>query len=129
MSESVSDGEPRLTAVVCDDDRITRQLVREVVERCGFAVLAGVDNAMDALNLVLSHQPHVIVLDLVLPGIAGEEIIATIHDATDTKVIVHTAHDPRFAVKNGARIFVSKGKVALLEQTLLRIAEEAAANA
>ena len=129
MSHFVSNADLRLTALVCDDDPVTRRLVREVVERCGYTVLAGVDNAMDALNLVLSHRPHVIVLDLVLPGIAGEEIIATIQESTDTRIIVHTAYDPRFAVKNGARTFVSKGQLGHLENALLRIRDEVTAPA
>ena len=113
-----------LTAVVCDDDRVARQMIRTVVERAGDTVLAGVDNAMDALDLVMGHQPDVLVLDLVLPGLSGEEILESIHQCTDTKVVVCSAHDPRFAVKRGARLVVSKGRLAQLEKTLLRIAEE-----
>ena len=118
---------PELTAVICDDDRVTRQMVRTVVERAGFTVLAGVDNAMDALNLVLGNKVDVLVLDLVLPGLAGEEIIESIKECTDTKVIVHSAYDPRFAVKRGARMFVSKGQLGVLEKTLERIKTEARA--
>jgi DNA-binding NarL/FixJ family response regulator len=110
-----------LTAVICDDDPMTRQMVRAVVERAGYRVLAGVDNAMDALNLVLAHKPHVLVLDLVLPGVGGEDIIEAIQECSDTNVIVHSAYDPRFAVKRGARHFVSKGQLALLEQMLQRV--------
>jgi DNA-binding response OmpR family regulator len=109
------------TAVICDDDPLTRKTVRAIVERAGYTVLAGVDTAIDALNLVLEHHPDVLVLDLVLPGLAGEEIIETIRECCDTTVIVHTAHDPRFAVKRGARLFVSKGQLALLEKTLHRV--------
>lgn len=121
MSHFQSEGiAARPTAVVCDDDAVTRRLVREIVERCGYEVLAGVDNAMEALTLVLDHQPRVLVLDLVLPGISGEEIIAAIQDASDTQVIVHSSFDPRFAVKSGARLFASKGNIAVLERMLLK---------
>ena len=118
-----------LTAVICDDDRLTRQMVRAVVENAGYTVLAGVDNAMDALNVVMAHKPDILVLDLVLPGVAGEEIIEAIQECCDTKVIVHSAHDPRFAVKRGARLLVSKGQLATLEQTLQRLREEATSAA
>jgi len=100
---------------------MTRRLVREVVERCGFQVLAGVETAMEALSLVLDHQPDVLVLDLVLVGMPGEEIIAAIQDTTDTKVIVHSSFDPRHAVKNGARLFASKGNLKSLEKMLLKL--------
>jgi DNA-binding NarL/FixJ family response regulator len=122
MSHFLSNGvPPQPTAIICDDDSMTRRLVREVVERCGFEVLAGVDNAMEALHLVLDHQPDVLVLDLVLPGISGEEIISAIQDSTDTKVIVHSAYDPRKAVKSGARLFASKGNVKTLEKMLHKV--------
>lgn len=114
-----------LTAVICDDDRATRQMIRTIVERAGYTVLAGVDNALEALNLVMAHRPDVLVLDLALNGLSGEEIIESVNECTDTTVVVHSANDPRFAVKRGARLFVSKGQLAQLEKTLVRIAEGA----
>jgi CheY-like chemotaxis protein len=121
VSHFVSNGVARATAVVCDDDPMSRRLVREVLERCGYDVLAGVDNAVDALQLVIDHQPDVLVLDLVLNGMSGEEIIASIRDASDTHVIVHTSYDPSLAVKSGARLFARKGNVAMLEKQLMRV--------
>jgi DNA-binding NarL/FixJ family response regulator len=100
---------------------MSRRLIREVLDRCGYDVLAGVDNAVDALQLVLDHRPDVLVLDLVLNGMSGEEIIMAIHESCDTKVIVHTSFDPRFAMKMGARLFASKGNVATLEKQLMRV--------
>ena len=121
MSHFLSEGVRRATAVICDDDPMTRRLVREIVEGCGYEVLAGVDNAMDALNLVLDHEPDVLVLDSALRGINGEEIIAAIQDSTQTKVIVHSSFDPRQAVKSGARLFASKGNIKNLEKMLLKV--------
>jgi DNA-binding NarL/FixJ family response regulator len=110
------------TAVICDDDEMTRQILRTVLERSGYKVLAGVGTALDALNLTLAHHPDVLLLDLVMPGIPGEDIIESIKECChNTKVIVHTAYDPRFAVKSGARHFVSKGQYRLLEQTLQKL--------
>lgn len=121
MSHYQSDGVARPTAVICDDDAMSRRLVREVLERNGYDVLAGVNNAMEALNLVLDHHPDVLVLDLSLQGMRGEEIIEAIQDCKTTQIIVHTSFDPRFAVKSGARFFASKGNVASLEKQLLRV--------
>jgi DNA-binding response OmpR family regulator len=101
-------------------------MVRAIVERAGYQVLAGVDTAMDALNLVMAHQPDVLVLDLALNGMSGEEIIESIRECSETTVIVHSSNDPRFAVKRGARLFVSKGQLAQLEKTLQRVKGDAA---
>ena len=121
MSHYLSNGVARPTAVVCDDDPLSRRLVREVLERCGYDVLAGVDNAIDALQLCLDHRPEVLVLDLALRGMSGEEIISAIHDTGDTRVIVHSSFDPRFAVKSGARLFARKGNIANLEKQLMKL--------
>lgn len=103
-------------------------MLRSLVEGAGYSVLAGVDNAMDALKLVVAHRPDVLVLDLVLPGVPGEEIIESIGEVCPTKVIVYSSFDPRRAVKCGARLFVAKGQVTQLEAMLLRIAKETQAS-
>lgn len=121
MSHYLSNGVARPTALICDDDAMSRRLVREVLERCGFDVIAGVDNAIDALNLVIDHRPDVLVLDLVLNGMSGEEIIEAIQQASHTHVIVHSSFDPRFAVKSGARLFARKGNLAILEKQLMKL--------
>jgi CheY-like chemotaxis protein len=121
VSHFLSNGVARPTALVCEDDAMTRRVVREVLERCGYDVIAGVDNAVDALQLVLDHRPDVLVLDLVLNGMPGEDIIAAVQDSCQTQVIVHTSFDPRLAVKMGARLFASKGNIATLERHLMRV--------
>jgi DNA-binding NarL/FixJ family response regulator len=119
----------QLTAVICDDDQMTRQLVRGVLEGAGYKVLAGVGTAVEALDMVLAHQVDVLLLDLVMPGIPGEDIIASINECSrDTKVIIHSSFDPIRAVKNGARHFVSKGQLGRLEETLKRVSRREAST-
>lgn len=107
------------TAVICDDDPMTRQIARAIFEKAGYKVLAGVGTALEALNMVVDHHPDVLLLDLVMPGMSGEEILPSITASSpDTRVIIYTAYDPTFAVKSGATFIVSKGKHGLLESTL-----------
>ena len=63
------------TAVICDDDSMSRQIARAIFEKAGFRILAGVGTALEALDMVLDHQPDVLLLDLVMPGMSGEEIL------------------------------------------------------
>jgi DNA-binding NarL/FixJ family response regulator len=121
-SESAAFETRQLTAVICDDDKLTRQIVRRILERTGYKVLAGVGTALEALDLVLSHRVDVLMLDLVLPGVPGEDIIASVKECSrDTHVIVHSSFNPLKAVKSGARHFVSKGQLGRLEETLIRV--------
>jgi CheY-like chemotaxis protein len=107
------------TAVICDDDQMSRTLTRAIFEKAGYKVLAGVGTALEALNMVVDHQPNVLLLDLVMPGMSGEEILPSIRASSpDTKVIIYSAYDPTFAVKSGATFIVAKGKHGLLESTL-----------
>jgi CheY-like chemotaxis protein len=111
------------TAVICDDDAMSRQVARAIFEKSGYQVLAGVGTALEALDMVLAHQPDVLLLDLVMPGMSGEEILPSISASSpETKVIIFSSYDPTFAVKSGAMFVVSKGQHAKLEATIERIA-------
>ena len=114
------------TAVICDDDQMSRSIARAVFEKAGFKVLAGVGTALDALDMVLDHRPDVLLLDLVMPGMSGEEILPAIqHGSPETQVIVYSSYDPTFAVKSGAMFVVSKGQHGKLEATVERLANTA----
>src|SRR5438128_1040012 len=115
-------------AAVCDDEPMSRQIAEGVVENARYRTLAGggtaveaLDIALEALSLVLEHQPEDLVLDLALHGMRGEDIIGAIQECGGTRVIVHSSYDPRFAVKSGARLFASKGNIKVLEKMLLKV--------
>ena len=76
---------PLPTAVIVDDDAMTRQLDRGMFEKAGYEVLAGVGTAIEALDLVLTYQPDVLLLDLVLPGMSGEDILPSLKPARRTR--------------------------------------------
>ena len=112
------------TAVICDDDPMSRSIARAIFEKAGYRVLAGVGTALEALDMVLDHQPDVLLLDLVMPGMSGEEILPSIKASSpDTQVIVYSAYDPTYAVKSGAMFVVSKGQHGKLESTVERLAQ------
>ena len=111
------------TAVICDDDSMSRQIARAIFEKAGFQILAGVGTALEALDMVLDHQPDVLLLDLVMPGMSGEEILPAIKAGSpDTQVIIYSSYDPTYAVKNGAMFIVSKGQHGKLEAAVERLA-------
>ncbi|HVT77564.1 MAG TPA: response regulator [Acidimicrobiales bacterium] len=112
------------TAVICDDDAMSRQIARAVFEKAGFRVLAGVGTALEALDMVLDHHPDVLLLDLVMPGMSGEEILPSIKASSpETQVVIYSSYDPTYAVKSGAMFVVSKGQHGKLESTIERLAE------
>lgn len=119
--QPVADARPR--AVVCDDDPMSRQLARGLLTAAGFDVIAGVGTAVDALQVVMTHKPDVLVLDLGLPGMSGETIIPAIRDAVPhCAVVVCSAFDMTKAIQLGAVYVAMKGAHKELETMLSALA-------
>jgi DNA-binding NtrC family response regulator len=80
------------TVLVVDDDPTQRRLIQAVLEREGFRV-AHADGGRAALDHLASGQPaDVVLLDLVMPGLTGQETLADMRQRGFTQpVIVVTA--------------------------------------
>jgi DNA-binding NtrC family response regulator len=64
------------TVLVVDDDPTQRRLIQAVLEREGFAVVHA-DNGDTAIaRLAANADVHVVLLDLVMPGMSGQETLA-----------------------------------------------------
>ncbi len=76
--------------LVVDDEPMVREVVTAYLERDGYRVrCAGTgDEALEALR---SDQPDLVVLDVMLPGIDGIEILRALRSAGDIPVILLTA--------------------------------------
>jgi putative two-component system response regulator len=99
------------TILVCDDEASLRELVRAVLgPRYRFIEAA---DGTEALELARELRPDLIVLDVMLPGLSGIEVLEEIRtdDALkELKVVVITAwsHAEIDAQVAGADRFVSK---------------------
>lgn len=80
-----------VVAFIEDDPRIRQAVVRALTE-LGHAVRA-FDAGMPALESTVSDPPDVVVLDLGLPDIDGEQWLRMFRGASDVPVIVATARD------------------------------------
>jgi two-component system, OmpR family, response regulator MprA len=79
--------------LVVDDDRSVAEMLRRNLAYEGFAVAVALDGPA-ALDLTRDHQPELIVLDLMLPGIDGLEVLRRLRAAGDaTPVLMLTARD------------------------------------
>jgi two-component system chemotaxis response regulator CheY len=82
------------TAVVCDDDLMSRQVLRGLLTDAGLDVVGEVDMAVSALDMVTVTRPDVLVLDVNMPGLSGVDIIRDVRDRSpDTAIIVVSAYD------------------------------------
>ena len=76
--------------VVIDDEQSVREVVRAYLEKDGFTVFVAADGR-DGLKLAERHQPDLIVLDLMLPDVSGEEICRDIRGRSDVPILMLTA--------------------------------------
>ncbi len=77
--------------IVEDDLDILRLLTREL-EDAGFEVMA-FDSGMRGLSAVRESEPDLVILDLGLPDLTGQEIARRVRHTGDTPIIILTAAD------------------------------------
>jgi len=101
--------------VVVDDHPVVREgLVASLEDDPEFQVVGSAGSAEDALPLVTTQHPDVILLDLELPGVNGLEAIpalAAAHPAS--RILILTAYDTDErvlgAIRAGAKGYLLKG--------------------
>jgi len=89
--------------LVVDDEYKIVEVVKSYLEREGYEVLEA-SNGRDALKLVEAHNPALIVLDLMLPDISGEEICKTIRSKSRVPIIMLTAKIEEESILQGFSI-------------------------
>jgi two-component system, OmpR family, response regulator RegX3 len=78
------------TVLVVDDERKIRDLVRSYLEHAGYSVLVA-ESGERALDAVERAHPDMLVLDLMLPDLSGEEVARTLRTRSDIPIIMLTA--------------------------------------
>ncbi len=92
----------KLTILVVEDDRVTRRIIEEILGedyRLFFA-----EEGQAALELARNHEPELVVLDLMLPGMDGFEICRQMRQQPgldQTIVIILTALTDKDSQKTG----------------------------
>ncbi|MFA4966377.1 MAG: response regulator transcription factor [Thermoleophilia bacterium] len=76
--------------VVIDDEPSVQEVVRAYLEKDGYQVFVA-GNGADGLALAERTKPALIVLDLMLPDISGEEICSEIRSRSDVPIVMLTA--------------------------------------
>src|SRR2546423_9481651 len=69
--------------LVVEDEQLIARLLKETIEIEGYQVVT-VLNGQDAVQYALRETPHLIVLDLMLPGIDGYEVVQRLRNHPKT---------------------------------------------
>lgn len=103
---------PRISILAVDDEESLLQSVKFVLEGHGYSVDLA-PNGVDAIAMLQDFPFDVVLLDIVMPGVSGIEVLALIKDQyPDTEVIMLTAlQDVKTVVecmKLGAYYYLTK---------------------
>ena len=101
----------RTRILAVDDDPQTLRHVRDALTNAGYVPVVTGDPE-EALSLVEANDPHLVLLDLMLPGTDGIELMRGILDMADVPVIFLSAYGQEETVarafENGADDYVVK---------------------
>ena len=78
------------TILIVDDEETIREVVRRYLERDGFQVTEAADG-YQALDVIQTDPPDLVVLDLMLPGFDGLSLTQHLRLERQTPIIMLTA--------------------------------------
>lgn len=99
--------------LVVDDVPLFRAGLASALKDAGFEIVAESGDAEGAVSAAEEHQPDLVLLDILMPGISGLEVVEKISAvAPDARVILLTGseseNDLLVGIKAGARGYVTK---------------------
>ncbi|MEP7205314.1 MAG: response regulator [Casimicrobiaceae bacterium] len=102
------------TILVVDDSPTERHMLRDLLSKAGFAVLAS-ENGEDAIRQAKAELPDLILMDVVMPGLNGFQATRAISRDPETRripIIMCTSKsqetDKIWGMRQGARDYVVK---------------------
>ncbi len=115
MSQSASEtpgAQDAVTILVVDDERSNVESLEKIFAREGMRVLTAFD-AKSALDTLRQHRVHVVLTDLMMPGITGLELLRAVKQVSpEVEVVLMTAFGSVeaavSAMRDGAYDFVEK---------------------
>lgn len=118
-----------MTVLLCDDSRAMRMVTATVLADHGFDVVAEAGDGIAAVEQFKAHKPDVVLLDLVMPKLDGQQALQQIldHDPAAQVVILSSLGSQagiEECLRMGARSYLQKP---IDSAALLRVLRELAA--
>jgi two-component system KDP operon response regulator KdpE len=97
--------------LIVEDDQVILRFLALALKTNGYDVIDA-RNGLLGINLFISHNPDLVLLDLGLPDIEGMEVIKEIRKISDKPIIIISARDRDLdkieALDNGANDYITK---------------------
>lgn len=101
------------SVLIVDDAELFREGLKAAFTQEGFDVVGMAADGMAGIDLAREHEPDLVMLDLLMPGMSGLEIVGTIMKVSPRSRVVlltasESAEDLLEAVKAGASGYMTK---------------------
>ena len=83
---AVQKKDSKVKLLIVEDDKFLRDLMVQKLQKEGFSTIEAIDGEV-GLKLVKENFPDLVLLDLILPGLDGFEVLRQIKDDQKTKLI------------------------------------------
>lgn len=123
-----------LRVLICDDSVLIRKKLRATLEKCKCEEIYEAENGDVAVELVKTHNPDLILMDIVMPDKDGIEALQEIMEFNpNAKVVMAssagTKEHLKKALKNGAYDFIQKPiSLEAITKLIERILKEGSVN-
>lgn len=99
--------------LIVDDAAFMRMMIKDILTKNGYEVVAEAANGVEAVELYKSHQPDLVTMDITMPEMDGIEAVKQIKEVNPAaKVIMCSAMGQQSmvmdAIKAGANDFIVK---------------------
>lgn len=79
--------------LIVEDEAIAAEYLRMVLEKRGWEVVDSVDNGVDALAALRQHEPHLVLMDIMIQGgKSGCEVAMEMHKISHCSIVFTTAY-------------------------------------
>lgn len=100
-----------MTILVVEDETQLNKMIRDYLETLGWAAI-GAESSSEALDLFRSESPDFILLDIMIPGLDGLDVMRRIRESSDVPIILITAMaeeaDKLIGLELGADDYITK---------------------